>query len=173
MGRASPPTASTTAARGALVLGALTRQNRDAIRQILGFHDPTDDPDFDAAAPGSIENIEEWRAEIQRLLLARSAAEWVDQFVAAGVPASVVQFAEEMASDPQVVATGMMVDLEHDITGPQQVVGPLVRMSASPTAARRAAPPLGAHSREVLLEAGLTPLEVDALAAARVIPPPG
>lgn len=160
-------------ARGALVLGALTRQNRDAIRQILDFHDPTDEPDFDAAAPGNRDNIEAWRAEIQRRLLARSAGEWVDLFMAAGVPASVVQFAEEMSGDPQVIAAGMMVELDHDITGPQQVVGPLVRMSASPTSARRAAPPLGAHSREVLLEAGLTPGEVDALAAARVIPPAG
>lgn len=157
-------------ARGALVLGALTRQNRDAIRAILDFHDPTDHPDFDAAAPGSREQIEEWRAEIQRRLLLHPAGEWVEQFMRAGVPASVVQFAEEMSDDPQVVAAGMMASLEHDLTGPQRVVGPLVRMSVSPTAVRRAAPPLGSHSREVLVEAGFTAAEIDALAAATVIP---
>ncbi len=157
-------------ARGALVLGALTRQNRDVIRQILDFRDPTDDPDFDAADPESRARIEGWRAEIQQRLLQRNAEDWVERFLDAGVPASVVQFAEEMADDPQVEATGMMANLEHDLTGPQRVVGPLVRMSHTPTSPTRAAPPLGAHSREVLLEAGFTSAEVDALAAASIIP---
>ena len=75
-----------------------------------------------------------------------------------------------MSDDPQVAATGMMADLEHDLTGPQRVVGPLVRMSRTPTSATRAAPPLGAHSRKVLVESGFTPAEVDALAASGVIP---
>jgi crotonobetainyl-CoA:carnitine CoA-transferase CaiB-like acyl-CoA transferase len=89
--------------------------------------------------------------------------------MAAGVPASVVQFAEEMADDPQVEAAGMMAELVHEVTGPQRVVGPIVRMSGSAAAAVRAAPVLGAHSREVLLEAGFAPGEVEALAAAGVI----
>lgn len=157
-------------ARGALVVGALTRQNRDVIRAILDFRDPTDDPAFDAADPESRARIEGWRAEIQQRLLQRSAEEWVALFLEAGVPASVVQFAEEMSDDPQVAATGMMADLEHDLTGPQRVVGPLVRMSQTPTAATRAAPLLGGDSREVLVESGFTPAEVDALAASGVIP---
>ena len=86
-----------------------------------------------------------------------------------GVPASVVNFAEEMADDPHVQATGMVVGLEHEITGPQQVVAPLVRMSETPTAAVRAAPPLGHDSREVLAEAGLAPGEIDALIARGVV----
>jgi crotonobetainyl-CoA:carnitine CoA-transferase CaiB-like acyl-CoA transferase len=154
---------------GALVLGAVTRLNRDAIRRILDLHDETDHPDFDAGDPDNRARLEMWRREIQDKLLARPAVEWVEEFVAAGVPASVVNFAEEMADDPQVAAMGMMVDLEHAITGPQRVVGPLVRMSASPTAAVRPAPPLGAHTREVLAEAGLTPEEIDRLVAGGVV----
>jgi formyl-CoA transferase len=156
-------------ARGALVLGALTRQNRDAIRQILDFHDTTDDPDFDAGDAENRRRIDEWREELQVRLLQRPAEEWVERFMAAGVPASVVQFAEEMADDPQVEAAGMMAELVHEVTGPQRVVGPIVRMSGSAAAAVRAAPVLGAHSREVLLEAGFAPGEVEALAAAGVI----
>jgi formyl-CoA transferase len=155
--------------RGALVLGALTRSNRDAIRAILPMHDDTDGPEFDAAEPGNRERIEAWRRDIQEILLQRTATEWVEQFVAAGVPASVVNFAEEMADDPQVRATGMMAELDHAVTGPQRVVGPVIRMSATPTAAARPAPPLGAHSREVLAEAGLTDIEIDNLLEAGVI----
>ena len=160
-------------AEGALVLGALTQQNRDTIRGIIDIHDPTDDRGFNAAAEGSKELIEEWRAKIQDRLMQRTAAEWVELFLAAGVPASVVQFAEELADDPQVIATAMMVELEHEMTGPQRVVAPIVRMSATPPEARLPAPPLGRHSAEVLREHGFSEAEVAALADAGVIGAPG
>src|SRR5690606_33660942 len=63
-------------AAGALVLGALTQQNRDTIRDIIDIHDPTDDRDFNAVAPGSKELIEEWRLRIQERLMERTADEW-------------------------------------------------------------------------------------------------
>jgi formyl-CoA transferase len=154
---------------GALVLGAVTLQNRDAIRAILGMADETDAPGFDAANPGSRARIERWREDIQERLLARPALEWVERFVAAGVPASVVNFPEEMADDPHVAATGIMVELEHPVTGRQRVVGPMVRMSGTPTEATRPAPPLAAHTREVLAEAGFSGAEIEALAAAGVV----
>ena len=154
---------------GALVLGALTQQNRDAVRAILAMSDPTDSPDFDAADAVNCERIDHWRAEIQERLLAKPAQEWVEIFLQAGVPASVVNFPEEMADDPQVVATGMMADLVHPVTGPQRVVGPLVRMSRTPSAATRSAPPLGHHTREILGEAGLATSEIDSLVEAGIV----
>jgi crotonobetainyl-CoA:carnitine CoA-transferase CaiB-like acyl-CoA transferase len=154
---------------GAIVLGALTKVNRNAARAILGVPDETDDPAYDAAEPGNRERLEAWRRQIQARLLEQSAAEWVQTFLQAGVPASVVNWAEEMADDPQVEAMGMMTDLVHPITGPQRVVGPMVRMSGTPTVAARAAPTLGGHSCEVLREAGFAPAEIAALLNAGVI----
>jgi formyl-CoA transferase len=81
----------------------------------------------------------------------------------------VVNEPEDMADDPQVVAAGMMVELEHPATGPQRVVGPILRMSATPTAASRPSPPLAAHTREVLLECGLSAEEIERLVAAGVV----
>lgn len=156
-------------AEGALVLGAVTLQNRNAIRRILDMHDETDSPDFDAADAENRARMEAWRLEIQERLLKRPASAWVDEFLAAGVPASVVNFAEEMADDPQVRAGGMITELEHEITGPQRVVSPIVDMSATPTAALRAAPVLGGHSAEVLQEAGISLAEIRKLIDAKVI----
>ena len=152
-------------AEGAIVLGALTQANRDAIRRILSFSDSTDDADFDAGLPENRARIERWRDEIQARMLSRPAGEWVSLFLEQGVPASVVNFAEEMTDDPQVAAMAMVVNLEHAVTGPQRTVGPLVRMSASPTHAQGAAPPLGHHTREILLAAGFTELDLRELAA--------
>jgi formyl-CoA transferase len=155
--------------KGALVLGAVTHRTRDTIRGILDFHDPTDSPEFNAADPENRRLIEEWRQEIQDRLMTREAEDWVALFLAAGVPASVVNQPEDMADDPQVIAAGMTTQMEHPITGPQTVVSPMIRMSVTPTAARRPSPPLGAHTREVLLECGLSANEVEELVARRVV----
>jgi formyl-CoA transferase len=154
---------------GSFVLGALTRQNREAARGILGIQDATDTPDFDANDPLNRQRVESWRRDIQRILAQRPVAEWVGRFLAAGVPASIVQVPEEMADDPQVIANGMMTELVHEVTGTQQVVSPLVAMSKTPTAARIPAPVLGAHSREILIELGWSEGEVDELVAAHVV----
>lgn len=45
----------------------------------------------------------------------------------------------------------------------------VVRLSATPASERRAAPALGAHTEEVLLEAGFAPGEIDALRPSRVV----
>jgi crotonobetainyl-CoA:carnitine CoA-transferase CaiB-like acyl-CoA transferase len=154
---------------GALVVGAVTQQNRDALRRLLAIDDRTDDPDFDAAAPGNHERVEAWRAEIQERLRARTAEQWVEAMTAVGVPASVVHFPEEMSDDPQVEAMGMMAPLTHAVTGPQRVVGPVARFDVTASAASLPAPSLGADSRAVLREAGFSDAEVDALRDAGVI----
>ena len=156
-------------AKGALILGAITKQNRDTIRRILGIDDETDSPDFDAAAPDSDARVEAWKAEIQARLMTREAEAWEATFVEAGVPASTVKLAEEMSDDEQVLAMGMMTSLVHPVTGPQRVVSPLARMSVTPVVAQRPAPALGEHSREVLLECGLSEGEMDALLSAGVV----
>jgi len=148
---------------GALVLGALTKQNREQVRSIIGMRDDLDDPDYDARAPGAEERFEAWHAKVQETLMEKTAKEWVELLLSKGFPASEVNFAEEMADDPHIVATDMMVDLVHPVTGPQRVVGPLVKMSATPTGVERSAPPLGYHSREVLAEAGLAESEINEL----------
>jgi crotonobetainyl-CoA:carnitine CoA-transferase CaiB-like acyl-CoA transferase len=91
------------------------------------------------------------------------------RFDATGVPASPLNFAEDMSDDPQVVAEGLMVDLVHAVTGPQRVTGPLVLMSGTPTAVTRPAPALGQHSREVLHEYGLADDDIQTLVRAGVV----
>ena len=64
-------------------------------------------------------------------------------------------------ADPQVASRGMIVD-----DGRLRMVGNPVKISEMDEQAPRPAPSLGEHTREVLLEAGLDPEEVDPLCPA-------
>lgn len=155
---------------GAVVLGALTKTNRDRMREVLGFPDEdSDTPGYDAMDPENQRRAIEWKQRFRERFMERSVEEWVHDLDAAGVPVSAVRQPEELADDPQVQADGMMWDVVHTVTGPQQVVGPAVVMSKTPTAVQRAAPALGEHSAEVLVELGCPPDEVARLCAEGVL----
>ena len=155
---------------GAVVLGALTKTNRDRMREVLGFPDEdSDEPGYDALDPENQRRALEWKQRFRDRFMERSVEEWVHDFDAAGVPVSAVRQPEELADDPQVQADGMMWDVEHSVTGPQKVVGPAVVMSRTPTAVQRAAPALGEHSAQILIEAGCPPDEVARLCTEGVL----
>ena len=155
---------------GAVVLGALTQANRDGMRQVLGIDENYDaDPDYNAQDPETMKQADEWKRIVREKFLTRTVDEWLADFDAAGVPASPVHLPEEMADDPQVQADGMITELNHTVTGPQRVVGPIIKMSKTPTASPRAAPALGEHSDEVLSELGLSQDDIDVLCVAGVV----
>jgi crotonobetainyl-CoA:carnitine CoA-transferase CaiB-like acyl-CoA transferase len=149
---------------GGVILGALTPANRDAFRRVFELEgEHSDSPDYDALDPENERLGEQFKEQIREKMRTHTVAEWIEIFEANGAPAAPVNFPEEVREDPQVQAEGIFVDLVHDLTGEQSVVGPLFEMSGTPTEARAASPPLGRDTREVLLEAGMTAAEVDAL----------
>lgn len=152
---------------GAVILGALTPANRDQFRRALGVEDdPTADPDFNALDPASNTVAEGMLERIRAIMLTRTMDEWIAAFDAVGAPASKVNHPEEMADDPQVQAMGYMVDLDHELTGPERMVGPIVQMSKTPTGTHRASPTLGRHTDEILAEHGWDDEEIAALRTA-------
>jgi formyl-CoA transferase len=158
------------ASDGAIIVGALTATNRDQIRAAIGLeNDPTAAPDFNGLDPANDAVIVETRARIRAIFQTKTVAEWTAALDAAGAPASAVNLAEEMSDDPQVAATGLMLDLEHELLGPVRMVGPMVQMSATPTGSSLASPPLDAHTDAVLSELGVAHEEIADLRAAGVI----
>ncbi len=155
---------------GAVVLGALTPQNRQASRKVLGIEgDHSDEPDFDAQLQANIDATLAWKHWIEEKMLTRSADEWVELMEDAGVPVARVNLPEEMSDDPLVAADGMILDLEHTVTGPQRVVGPTVMMSATPTGSSLAAPAFGEHTAEILRSLGVADAEIQELGDAGVV----
>ncbi len=149
---------------GAIILGALTPQNRDQIRSALGIaDDPTDDPDFNAVGPDADAIVARVEAQVRETLAGGTMSDWMARLDAAGAPASPINWLEEIADDPQVAAMGLMRDYDHALTGPERLVGPLVEMSRTPTGNGRAAPTLDADTDALLREHGWSDDRIAAL----------
>ena len=101
---------------GGLVLGALTPENRSAIRQALGLEgEDQDDPRIDVTSDEGRLVLEERKEEIRELMLTRTVADWIERLDAVGAPASPVNFPEELPDDPQ--ASLHYVEVEHPLSG--------------------------------------------------------
>jgi crotonobetainyl-CoA:carnitine CoA-transferase CaiB-like acyl-CoA transferase len=113
---------------------------------------------------------EAWRAraatavaEVEATLRSKTTDEWMAIFDREGVPAGPVHFAEDMIDDPQVQANELMVSLDHDLSGPQRQVAPILGFARTPLAAQGASPPLGRDSDEYVRRAGYSDAEIAAL----------
>jgi crotonobetainyl-CoA:carnitine CoA-transferase CaiB-like acyl-CoA transferase len=87
---------------------------------------------------------------LQEKLRARPSAHWLGLLEEAGIPAGPVLHYDEVFTDPQILARGMVVETEHPQTGRFRTLGVPVKLSDTPGAVRRPAPRLGEHTDEVL-----------------------
>jgi crotonobetainyl-CoA:carnitine CoA-transferase CaiB-like acyl-CoA transferase len=65
---------------------------------------------------------------------------------------TIVNSVDDLPTDPQVRTNGYVVDFDHPQFGPTPMVGIPVRLSETPGAIRLAAPELGQHTEEILLD---------------------
>jgi crotonobetainyl-CoA:carnitine CoA-transferase CaiB-like acyl-CoA transferase len=56
---------------------------------------------------------------------------------------------DEVFADPQILARGMVAEVEHAKAGKQKTLGVPIKLSATPGGVRRAAPALGQHDEEI------------------------
>ncbi len=89
---------------------------------------------------------------LEEILMQRDANEWVEAFVDQGIPAGPINFPDHTLSDPQTLARGMIVELEHPLIGIVKSIGSPIHMSAGGPTYRRYPPRLGEHNDEILAE---------------------
>lgn len=107
--------------------------------------------------------------EIQQIVGTKTAADWLREFEAHGLPVNVVATVEETAVDHQVRVNEMAVEPRADQFATPWMVNHPVKVSSAPQVGPRQAPSLGEHGREILAELGYSPDEIEALAARNVI----
>ena len=113
------------------------------------------------------------RAELTALLAevfrGRTVADWMACLEARDVLCAPVNRYADLPHDPQVIATGLIVEQEHPRAGRFRTLDTPIRFDRTPGGIRTPSPALGEHTDVVLGEAGLTPAEIAKLRESGVV----
>lgn len=133
---------------GWLTIGAAQQNFFVKLCAMIGKPELATDPRFKANAL-RVKNNAAIVAILQEAVIQRTSAEWMAALEAEGIPAGPVMYHDEVFTDPQVLARGMVAEVEHAKAGRQKTLGVPIKMSATPGGVRRPAPALGQHDDEI------------------------
>jgi crotonobetainyl-CoA:carnitine CoA-transferase CaiB-like acyl-CoA transferase len=131
--------------------------------ELLGRPELASDPRF-ATNGKRVENRSEITRVLQEHFLTRTTHEWVEALEAAGVPNGPINTIAQVFEEPQVIARGVKIELEHAAAGKLPGVASPMRFSETSVEYRSAPPLVGQHTDEVLREV----LGLDAAGIARL-----
>ncbi len=151
-----------------IAVGCLSDPLRKKLLSVLGLHDIRFDAGYDPGSDEALAFAQALHGKAEAIFRQRSAAEWLRDLDAAGVPAGPVRFPEELVDDPQVLANGFQADLDHSLVGRMKMTGPLVQMSETPLEATASSPALGEHTDDLLRDLGYSADDVQGLRDAGV-----
>jgi len=95
----------------------------------------------------------------------RSMADWIALLESANVPCGPINRLDQVFSDPQALARGLTISMQHAAQGPMNLVASPLRLSGTPPEYRSAPPLLGQHTDEVLR--GVLAIQADEIARLR------
>ena len=131
--------------------------------EAMGVPELTRHPDYATGAARS-KNRDALHDELERHLVLRDTAEWVEIFNRAGVPSGPIYAIDEAFGDPQVRALGIAQPL-----GATSYLGQPVTLSRTPSRVVAHPPGLGEHTVEVLKELGYDDDAIERLRSQTVI----
>ncbi|HEY7731782.1 MAG TPA: CoA transferase [Gaiellaceae bacterium] len=157
------------AADGWFVVGAAKQKFWERLCEAIGRPELGEDPRFATMAARN-EHRDELVPILEAAFRTRTADEWIEALVAAGVPASRVNTVTEALADPQTVARGDVVEHDHPALGRVRSLRTPLRLAEAELTLERTperGPFRGEHTEEVLVElCGYTQERVRELAAA-------
>src|SRR6185369_10751086 len=166
--RLSAPYQALRAADGYFTVGANNDRLFEGLCRALGRTDLASDTRF-AAGKARQANRKALIDEIERTTFTETRAFWLERCDKEGVPAGPINNYAEALADPHTLARKMVVDLVHPGAGPIKALGVPVKLSETPGAVDRAAPLLGQHTEELLIELGYSEAERRALEAKGIV----
>jgi crotonobetainyl-CoA:carnitine CoA-transferase CaiB-like acyl-CoA transferase len=152
---------------GYLILAVLTEKQFVSLMHTIGRPDLLDDPRF-ADWPSRIANGKALHALIEEALASADAETWAERLKEADCPSARVWSIPEIVRHPQVAGRDLLQTVNTE-WGPLTLAGSGFRLAHGTGSVERPPPVLGAHTDEVLREAGYTAQEIEALRAGGAI----
>ncbi len=157
----SSPMGLFEASDGCFNLGASGEGSWQRMCHLLGKTEWLSDPEF-LDEPLRVKNRARLNAELAEIFRHRSAASWIQQLNAAGVPAGPIYTVPEMMHDPQVQHLQVTAPMRTSFGQEMLYITPPVQLERTPGRVAAPAPEWGEHTDEVLREAGYSEVDIDA-----------
>jgi len=136
---------------------------------LAGRQDLLQDPRF-ATNGKRVENRAVLTPLLEAVFRTRTTREWVDALESAGVPNGPINSLKQVFEEPQVIARGMKIELDHPTAGKVPLVASPMRFSATPVEYLNPPPVLGQHTDETLRTVlNLSPADIERLRAEGVV----
>jgi crotonobetainyl-CoA:carnitine CoA-transferase CaiB-like acyl-CoA transferase len=160
--RMNAPYQAIRCADGYITIGANNDRLFRRLAELLGHPEWMDAPDY-VDNQSRVRNRVVLAAELEQIMAQKPRDHWLALLEANDIPCGPINNFEQVFSDPHVVAREMVVETDHPVLGRLRTLGSPLKLSATPSDARRRAPLLGEHTDEVLTQAGLSEGDVLAL----------
>jgi crotonobetainyl-CoA:carnitine CoA-transferase CaiB-like acyl-CoA transferase len=149
---------------GHLILAVANDGQFRRFAQAAGIGQLADDPRF-ATNAQRVGHREILIGLLTPLFPLRNTAEWIALLERANVPCGPINRVDQVFSDPQAVARGLTVTMNHAATGALDLPASPLRLLGTPPEYRTAPPLLGEHTEQVLT--GILSLDAGAIARLR------
>jgi crotonobetainyl-CoA:carnitine CoA-transferase CaiB-like acyl-CoA transferase len=147
--RLSAPYQAFRASDGWLTIAALTTQQWERLCAVVGRTELIDDSRFRTNAD-RVAHRSVLAAELGKNLGSGTVDEWVERFLAEGIPSGPILDYAEVFAGRHTDARQMVITIDHPVEGPVRTLGVPVKLSDGSAAARRPPPLLGEHTAAVL-----------------------
>ncbi|XP_045136774.1 succinate--hydroxymethylglutarate CoA-transferase-like isoform X2 [Portunus trituberculatus] len=150
-------------ADGHITIAAGSNDQFSALCRVLGLPKLQTDERYSTNAQ-RVEHRESLLATLTAAFRKHSTEEWLAVLEGCPFPYAPINSLSQVFSDPQVVHSGLVEEVQHPGVGTVKQVGPAVTFSASQNKVRAAPPLLGQHTYQVLTEVlGYTHHQVEEL----------
>ncbi len=130
--------------------------------EAMGVANLIHDPRFDSV-PARTKNIDAVYATLTEGMKLRTTGEWLAELRPADIPCGKANGLDELFTDPYLTETGYFEAHKHPVEGDVVIPAIPARFSKTPPNVHRPWPTLGQHTREILVEAGCSEQEIEAI----------